>query len=117
MSSSSTSSAARATRLPSASNTMLPPSNTSSSCPHTWFTYASAQLASAARVANMRSRACDLPAWNGEPLMLMLSSAPPAACCASGPVGLHTSSQMLMPTFTPPISYSSYGSLASPAVK
>jgi hypothetical protein len=67
--------------------------------------------ASAARVASMRSRPCALPAWYGDPLMLMLSSAPPAACWASGPVGLHTSSQMLMPTFTPPISYSSYGSL------
>jgi hypothetical protein len=48
-----------------------------------------------------------LPLWNGEPLMLMLSSAPAAAWWASGPVGLHTSSQMLMPTFTPPITYSS----------
>ncbi len=37
----------------------------------------------------------------GEALMLTTSSAPPAACAAIGPFGLHASSQMLTPTRTP----------------
>ena len=35
--------------------------------------------------------------------MFMLSSAPPAACMGERAVGLQMSSQMLMPTFTPPM--------------
>ena len=39
--------------------------------------------------------------------MLTASSAPPSACTASGPSGLQMSSQMLIPTLTPPMTYSS----------
>ena len=42
--------------------------------------------------------------------MLMFSSAPAAACSASGPNGLQMSSQIDTPTLTPPITYSSSGS-------
>ena len=49
--------------------------------------------------------------------MLIASSAPPSACTDSGPSGLQMSSQMLMPTLTPPITYSSSGSVSLPAVK
>ncbi len=34
--------------------------------------------------------------------MLTMSSAPPAACVTIGPVGLHASSQIVIPTRTPP---------------
>ena len=44
--------------------------------------------------------------------MFTTSSAPPAAWTAIGPFGLHASSQMLTPTRTPPITYSSSGSVA-----
>ena len=54
---------------------------------------------------------------NGEALMLMFSSAPAAACSDNAPNGLQMSSQMEMPTFTPPITYNSSGSDASPGVK
>ena len=48
--------------------------------------------------------------------MLTLSSAPPAACTASGPNGDQMSSQIDTPTLTPAISYSSSGSLSVPGV-
>ena len=49
--------------------------------------------------------------------MLTTSSAPPAACTAMGPLGLQASSQMVTPTRTPPMTYSSSGSVRSPGVK
>ena len=46
--------------------------------------------------------------------MLMFNSAPAAACSESAPNGLQMSSQIEIPTFTPPITYSSSGSDSSP---
>ena len=97
--------------VPSASNTSDAPSNTSSSCPPTWLTYTTR----AVRIGGPRRQHPLAPGaladrWYGEALMLMFSSAPPAACSASGPNGLQMSSQIEIPTFTPPITYSSSGS-------
>ena len=58
---SSTNCGDRAISSPSASNTIEPPSNTSSSWPPTWLTYTRAHEASAARVAIIRSRRASLP--------------------------------------------------------
>ncbi len=49
--------------------------------------------------------------------MLMFNSAPAAACTESAPNGLQMSSQIEIPTFTPPMTYSSSGSESSPGVK
>ncbi len=66
------------------------------------FTNATHTRSSAARVASIVSRYCALPAWNGEPLMLTISSAPASACRRVGPLGYQMSSQMLTANVTSP---------------
>ena len=95
--------APQAINSPSGPTTSELPSKSSSSCPPTWFTYATMTPLSAARVASMRSRQTFLPAWNGEALMLTISCAPLSAISRIGPPGNQTSSQMVTPTSTPPM--------------
>ena len=60
---------------------------------------------SAARAPISLSRTWRLPMSYGEPLMLTMTSAPAARCTSVGPLGNQMSSQTLMPTRVPAITY------------
>ena len=76
------------------------------------FTYARNSSLSAALVASIFSLNRRLPAWNGDPFMLIMISAPAARCIATGPDGYQMSSHIFTPTRAPSISYTGHESPA-----
>ena len=81
---------------------MLPPSNTSSSCPPTMLQYATGTWFRRAWEATRSRRTRHFPAWYGDEEMLMISPAPSLTSRGTGPPGTQTSSQTVTPTRVPP---------------